>query len=575
MRSVQDSAELQRILRIPRRVWSADDSAAWAARWTDALGRAPRDDCPTSCVCGGAGQMSLRPIQGIALSEIAQYGGGLFPIRVGGGKTLISFLAPRVLPQVRAPLLLLPAHLVKKTQREMALYRKHWNLPPFIRVESYQLLSRVGGATLLRDYQPDLIICDEAHALKDPSGTRAKRINRYLRERGGVPLVIMSGTLTKRSIGDFAHLSSWSLRERSPVPLPQFFHVLEEWKRAIDVNVAEHRRLDPGALTALGAGPVRPAFQRRLVETPGVVATQEGPLPIELRIRSHAVEIDAETFDAYRTLRLDWRTPDEWDLEDGVAVWRHARELSSGFYSRWDPRPPERWREARRDWAKACRDIIAHNRRELDTELQVRRAVLDGYRPEAEGILRRWLEIAPTFEPNPEAVWFSDRLVGWCAAWAKERPGLVWVERPAFGDRLARMTGMPYYANLGLDDQGRFVGDHPPTSSAIVSIEANSVGRNLQAFNRNLIVDVQPNGARWEQMLGRTHRDGQRAKVVEVDVLFGCIEDVEGFWRAVRDSQYAEDMTGQAQKLVHADLEQVEEVEAARLRAGPQWNKKG
>ena len=163
----------------------------------------------------------------------------------------------------------------------------------------------------------------------------------------------------------------------------------------------------------------------------------------------------------------------------------------------------------------------------------------------------------------------------WIAKWAAESPGLVWTERPAMGERLAQATGLPYYANLGIDQQsGAFLENHDPgRGSCIVSIEANSVGRNLQSWQRNLVVDVQPNGAKWEQMLGRTHRDGQQAERVDVDVLFGCIEDVTGFWRAVEDSQYAEDMTGQAQKLVHADLEGVEETQAAGLRSGPQWSK--
>jgi hypothetical protein len=119
---------------------------------------------------------------------------------------------------------------------------------------------------------------------------------------------------------------------------------------------------------------------------------------------------------------------------------------------------------------------------------------------------------------------------------------------------------------------GRQVEQHGE-GPAVLSIDANSIGRNLQAWNRNLIVDVPPNGAKWEQLLARTHRDGQQSPIVNADVLFGCIEDVHGFWRAVEDSEYAEDLTGQAQKLVHADLEDVEDVETASTRAGPAWQK--
>ena len=306
------------------------------------------------------------------------------------------------------------------------------------------------------------------------------------------------------------------------------------------------------------------------------MATQEGPLPIDLPITSHAIELDPLLTQAYDTLRDDWTTPDEWPIEDGVAMWRHARELATGFYSRWEPRPPEDWRDARRDWASECREIIKTNRRQLDTELQARRAVEGGLYPHALPALERWQRIGPTFEPNSVAVWISDRTINYIAAWArKHAPALIWTERPSVGERLADLHGLPYSGNLGIDRRtGRTIEQHDPArGSAVLSIDANSVGRNLQAWARNFVVDVPPNGAKWEQMIARTHRDGQKACAVSVDVLFGCIEDVLGFWRALEDSQYAEDMTGQAQKLVHADLEGVEDAEAARLRAGPQWRK--
>ena len=45
--------------------------------------------------------------------------------------------------------------------------------------------------------------------------------------------------------------SAWALRSLSPVPLPKDFDTLDEWSRALDVNVMPQRRLAPGALGAL------------------------------------------------------------------------------------------------------------------------------------------------------------------------------------------------------------------------------------------------------------------------------------------------------------------------------------
>ena len=522
--------------------------------------------------------MRLKPIQAVALSEIAQHRGGVLPIRVGGGKTLISLLAPRVTGSVR-PLLLLPAHLRDKTREETRLYRRHWHLPPLQRIESFQMLSRVSGADMLTDYAPDQIFADEAHCLKNPQAACTKRTARYMRANPETVLVVASGTITKRSVRDFTHLAAWALGRLSPCPAN--YDALDEWSRALDVNVPSARRLLPGALSVLKADPfedIRHAFRRRLTETPGVVATQEGPLPIELTIRSHAIELAPELVSAYERLREDWITPDDHPIADGIAMWRHARELASGFYTIWDPRPPSDWSDARRDWAGECREILKTNRRNLDTELQVRRAVADlGLYPHALPALQRWQRIGPTFEPNSVPVWVSSRTLDWIANWARSNaPALIWTERPAVGRKLAELHGLPYYGQLGIDSEsGRYVEHHDPDKdgSAVLSIDANSVGRNLQRWRANLVIDVAPNGAKWEQMLGRTHRDGQKAEEVTVDVLFGCVEDVTSFWRALEDSQYAEAMLGQAQKLAHANLEGVESVEETRQRFGAQWEK--
>ena len=88
MPSVQDSAELRRILAIPRRVYSDADADRLVDLLTNAL-KTPH------------GTMRLMRHQAIALAEIAQYGGVFLPLPVGAGKTLISFLAPVVYASMR------------------------------------------------------------------------------------------------------------------------------------------------------------------------------------------------------------------------------------------------------------------------------------------------------------------------------------------------------------------------------------------------------------------------------------------------------------------------------------------
>ena len=138
--------------------------------------------------------------------------------------------------------------------------------------------------------------------------------------------------------------------------------------------------------------------------------------------------------------------------------------------------------------------------------------------------------------------------------------------------RLAQETGLTYYG-AGGTCAGKMIEDE--TGTCIASILANSEGRNLQHFSQNLVVSCPPGGTVWEQMLGRTHRDGQLADVVGVDLLLCCYEQWDVFRQARRDAEYTERTMSQCQKLNFADITiQLEEAIEARHSAGdPLWNK--
>ena len=598
---VSDGPEMDRIAAIPRRHWSPERARQAADQLTAALA-VPGGPCPGGhetpeglcSVCRVP--LRLRPIQAIALYEAASTGGLLGAIRVGGGKTLISLLLPRVLPAAR-PLLILPAALTEKTRREMSELRRHWAIPPWIAIESYETLSRVKAADLLTQTIPDLIVCDEAHKLKNGSAACTKRVFRYIRDRRKaghqVWFAAMSGTFLKRSVKDVAHIASFALTYSKTCPFPEDFAALEEWSRAIDVSTGLGRRILPGALERLAdpGEPIRHAVHRRIVQSPGVVASTEEPLPIKLTLRSIQVPEIPEMAEHWPRLRDEWTTPDGWECVDAPEIWRHARELGLGCCYRWDPRPPMEWRTARSDWAKACRYVLKNNRSGLDTELQVKqaidldtpgRSVADWEIPgvlhpetqrerEAGEILAAWRAVEPTFKPNVVHDWHSPQVLDAICAWARESPGIVWISHRAVAIALAA-RGLPCYLNDGVDSRtGRVIESHDPREGSIVaSIASNATGRNLQAWSRALVVGVPPNGSQWEQLLGRMHRDGQQAEEVTFDVLFACGEDVRGFWRSVQDAEFQQSLTGQPHKLVSADLEDVA-VAADFEQAGPQW----
>lgn len=559
LRAVQRTPEWDRINQLP---WRSSGGAEGLAEALSNALRRPH------------GQQTLRQIQAWALHEIYLHGGLLAPIRCGHGKTLISLLAPLVLGSQR-PLLLLPAKLIEKTRREMRLLSVHWPIPNHIRIMSYEALGRMSAAEYLRAWAPDLIVADECHRLKSRSTAVTRRVARVFADDPSCKGVFLSGTLTKRSLKDFAHLATWALKPAGS-PLPNSWGELTEWADCVDESFRGDRPMS-GALAAWAPNPtaaalgdtdeVRRGFHARLTSTPGVVASTESRIGTSLLISSISIHESPVVREAFAGLRERWDRPDGEPMVDGASVWRVARELALGFYYRWDPEPPPAWREARRQWAKLCRYLIAENRRQLDSELQIKHAIRDGYYPSHTSTLREWEDISPTFKPNSVPVWICDKAIVAASAWASAHHGIVWTEHTAFAKRLAKHACLSYYGAGGLDSHGRPIEMHVG-ASFIASSDANAEGRNLQKWHENLETSPAPNGLQWEQKLARTHRDGQEADQVTFDVFFACAEHVSAFDAALADARYTLAVTGHEQKILYAD----KDIADCGV-SGPVWDK--
>ncbi len=559
---------MSRIIALPRR--PEIDFDALAADLTDVL-KTPK------------GTMRLRAVQALALHDIGICKGAFLGVGVGEGKTLTSFLAAYVLDAKR-PLLLLPASLIEKTERDRRVsYGPHWRIPSNIRLMSYEMLGRAQSAMDLETYKPDLIICDEVHRLKNKRAAVTRRVARWMHDHPETKFVGMSGTVMRKSLCDFAHILRWALKDKAPIP--KTTEELEEWASALDESVAgrpgdELTRLKPGALLQFaGREPTnsgsdleraRRGFRARLTETPGVVATAGDSERVDcsIYIRAHVLDVKPITEQHFKKLRETWETPDGWPLAQGVDVWRHARELAIGLHYAWDPRPPREWLEPRRAWCAFVREVLAHSR-SLDSELQVAQACDAGRLDDS--CLQAWRAVRDTFVPHSVAIWHDDSALKFCADWMKT-PGIVWSEHSFFAERLAELTGCPYYGAKGLTSAGQFIDDADPKRAAIVSIDANREGRNLQTkWSRNLVVSPPEGADVWQQMLGRTHRPGQLADEVEVDILWGCREHVNAWSRALAGTIAVRDTVGGAPaKLLLADINVPSDEEVARL-VGARW----
>lgn len=562
-KGVAGSPELERIKDIHRRRWEQDPDLPQLIQLLTEEYKTP----------GGA--QTLRPVQAQSLRELYELGGLLGPIPVGEGKTLISLLAPAVL-EAKRPVLLLPAKLIEKTEGEIRALRHHWRIPTNIRLVSVELLgSPKAGPELLDKYLPDLIVCDEAHRFKNLRAARTRRLKRYLEAHPDCVYVALSGTIMDSSLRDYHHLQAWALPEPLQ-PLPRTWAELQDWADALDENVA--KRLAPGALLDLcepgernDLAGVRRAFGRRLVETPGVIVVNGSGVHCSLSVEGDLFDgYSPETDEAFATL-AKWVTPDGWELTDSLSKWAHEYQMALGFYYRWNPRPPKAWMQARQDWSRFCRDIVQHNRRNLDTEFHVVRAIDQGLYDNK--LLETWRAVRPTFTPNVESVWVDGAVLEHVAQWLDRERGIVWVNHTEFGEALSELTGAPYFGAQGLDAKGRSI-EVCKGGPIIASIKANSEGRNLQdRWSSNYITAPPGTAKEWEQLIGRTHRPGQKADEVACTVLFGCLAQYSALIRAKARSQFVKDSSTQDRKLLLADWLVPTITEVSQMR-GPRWARK-
>lgn len=559
--AVEATPELYRVLNLPVRLWTPEQAAQCAAWMTQQL-RTPH------------GQMQLRPIQALALWELYQTRGLFGIIRVGGGKTLVSLLAPLMVGAMR-PVLIVPAKLRDKTKVDWRMLAQHWRVPLHVRIESYERLSHDRNNRILSSMCPDLIVADEAHKLRNERASVTRKVRRYMQANPHTMFACMSGTLTKRSLKDYSRLLRWALKPQN-APIPATENELEEWADALDEHILRVGFMHPGALLALAdptdldSDPVpraRRGFHKRLVSTPGVIATTESKLDASLVISAIEPDLAVQSDQAIFLLRSTWETPDGWPISDPMTLWRHTRELALGFYYRWNPRPPDSWLIPRRTWAKECRETIASSRR-YDSEGAVARAIVAGEIDSP--AYWEWKSVENTFKPQTEIVWIDDSVLRVCAEWARE-PGIIWTSHRLFAERLAALTGLSYYGRGGRDVAGRPIETASTDRAIIASIKSNSEGRNLQHWSRNLIVDPPPNGPQWEQLIARTHRDGQQADEVSFDLIMTCLVHYTGFWQAQKDAAYCQQTQGQIQKLSYATLA-LPTADEVMGRGGPRWS---
>lgn len=529
--------------------------------------------------------------------------------------TLIFFLAG-LMTSAKRGLLFVPASIKADVEPAWNLYTKYWRAPyPLPRVESFQQLTHFGSVDMLEMMRPDLLLGDECDKAKDLSRSAGKRIGRYVDlVRGECTLLFGSGTNKRKSLRDDNHFMTWCLRERTPGFLTD--EGLSNACLALDEeSKVGAGRLHPGALLELAdqmgvsadnpdapsmgmLARARNGYRLRVEQTPGIVIHDQSECDQPITIDFVLPEPDPEIERRFEHFRMTSKTP-ETDyageailMPDALTRHRHAQELGSGFFLYWDPRPPAEWLAKRKAWNQFVADEIyttancphqcRHVRctqRPLDTPLAVENA------HPAEDTLLAWREVrdrAPKFEPNSVPGWLSYSVIKSVAKFVGERwtskgdTGIIWVKHVAFANVLSQATGIPYYGAKGerVDQYGRSVaGDTIEKACqeaakagrmapvAILSLDANLRGRNLQAYANNLNVGWEPAGTRVEQRLGRTHRSGQTRPVTDT-IMVTCGEVLDSFQKTLSEARFVK-----SQGLTHKIL--TARIDRSGLRAYP------
>jgi hypothetical protein len=532
---VTRSMEFERIMRLPRRVLDLEKI---------------EDATPVFAKPGSTSgsTMKLWPIQSAMLIEASLANGLFAAVGVGWGKSLTSLCLPTAMGSDKTVLLVPPQLKRQLIEKMIPEYLQHFDLPiDKITVVAYSELSSADKADVLDRIDPDLIIADEAHALRHRSSARTKRLLRFFRAHPECRFAGLSGTMTTRSLLDYAHLIELALRKNSPIPLG--WRELQDWAGAIDVK--PERPTSPGVLREFceSEESVRDGFRRRLIETQGAVATDEATaIGTSLVIRRLDLDIPLPVKEAIRRVKKHWEIDGE-ELEDALALSRILRQLAAGFYYRfvWVNGKDHQWLEARAAWHREVREYLSHRARPgMDSPLLLARAAEWGDWESAtwEG----WKAVKDRPTPPTEAVWVDQFLIWVVGKWIMENAStecaIVWVEHRAVGEALKDALDIPYY------DTGDAAFATEPV--IVCSVKSQSVGKNLQRFSRNLVTTCPANGTTWEQLIGRTHRPGQEADEVMVDWLGHTPEMIAAFDSALADSTYMQETMGARQKLLYA-----------------------
>ena len=322
--------------------------------------------------------------------------------------------------------------------------------------------------------------------------------------------------------------------------------------------------LGPGTPTEKARG----GLNRRMTGTQGVVIEESGSCDQPLYLKERPLVTPPDVAAALEELRETWTTPNGEEIMEAKDLARNAREVIVGYNGIWDPPAPRPWLEVRSVWSRFVRSVLAQELEHLDSPHYVAKAFAQT------DAFREWEAVRRSFTPNPVPVWINDYMVKDAAQWmvgdgTPGSGGIVWVEHVAAGKALSALTGFRYFGGGKRNAKEiRETAERQHVGPIICSIAAHSVGRNLQAYNRALVLAPPPNGTKWEQVIGRIHRQGQKRHCT-IELYLHEPELVDSLLTARLEADFAG--VASAQKLLSAQWLGLDNLEE---RATDGWTRK-
>lgn len=577
----------------------------------------------------------LQRVQAEAIQVFDEMGTLFGPIEVGGGKTLITLRCAGIAHEkgIKKILLVVPAqvfsqlknHDVNWARARVPIGCQFFFLGGKSREERmrivsssargcfvvpYSLLSTEDTSEMLDRLEPGLVIFDEAHNLKNRKSARTRRVMSFMRKHQP-QVVAVSGTMTSKSIKDYAHIIQLCLGRGSPLPLEA--QIVADWSAVLDANTNNFNTLSE---RHVGTGPLRPlvswsnqnfphdrlsadvegfrrAFQNRLLTSPGVVASPADSLGVSLVVDNIKVPLDgtgAEELREYdRRVEELWVLPNGDELEWAMHKFKARYELSAGFYNNlvwpsvddYSKRKGISEAEAVRriERAQAHHLLLQEYHRELrewlkhhqlpgcDTPMLVGRNMHEmGDQVVGRRLYAAWRRAKDAeFDGMPERDSFPVRVCDYkiraAVEWMRHRKsGIIWYYHQGIGEWMAEAAkaaglnavhcpaGKHFNDLLTCEGAKSYFAD----KFAICSITAHGTGKNLQYFSEQFCLQFPRPEETAQQMIGRTHRKGQEEDQVTVTTCISTDIDEIALAATLNDAVYVFETTSSKRKILFA-----------------------